>query len=381
MRMVQVRVSRLFLYLIPLSAIFLVGIGAHLGSEVIYSAAQQSDLSFEAPSVYSQTTDASTSSSAVTETADRSLELLNNETTTDSRPLRFLWGIMSHNLDPVEIERRQAIRETYLSYYKNSSDPDERYRICSLNDLLQGRLPHPEKCRMAYIFVLGGGNPNGPTMLLSFNESYPLTVPSPPNTTEDDLVFLNIQENGRYGKSPTWFKYATTILQQNGWRNDFDYIFKTDTDNLLFPEKFFHYIDSDMEPKLVKHPTRVYGGRPKNKKACGWPKHDHCAQMVGPIFNGGGCYYLSIDLAEFVADETTFDHLAVKLPHEDMTTGNFVFSHPLPIETIKEPPNYYRRHPIKDIEEYRTFWETFNRKEEERRKRKKRNDTTKKKEQ
>jgi hypothetical protein len=291
---------------------------------------------------------------------------------------------MSQNLEPSEPKKRQLMRETYLNYFKNQqrqqqqhsseySDDDQRHWICSLNDMIQRRLQYPEKCRLAYTFVLGG-NPNGPTMLLTFNDSYPLTVAVDPRTTKDknnssektnenDLVYLNIQENGKFGKSPTWFKYATTLLRDYNWTSDFDYVFKTDSDNLLFPSTFFHFVDT----KLKKHPTRVYGGRPITPKQCGWPKHDHCGQMVGPIFNGGGCYFLSVDLAEFISNASAFDHEAVKLPHEDMTTGNFVHSHPLKIHRISEKGHKpsYRDHPIKDYEAYEARWNNFLRKEQE----------------
>lgn len=264
-------------------------------------------------------------------------------------PIKVLWGIMSHNLDPDQATQRQLRRDTYLSYYKDhhSGTPREHW-ICSIDDLIHGKLQHPDLCRLAYAFVLGG-NPNGPQMLLSYNDSYPLTVDIPGN--ESDLIYLNIQENGRYGKSPTWFNYASSI--NNG---DFAYIFKTDIDNLLFPSQFF---DSFVDSKLPKTPVRVYGGTPKNKKGCGGDKHDHCRQLVGPIFNGGGCYFLSADLAQFISNSNSFDHYAVKLPHEDMTTGNFVFRHPLKIKTISDRQFKYRKHPIKDPVAYQQEWDKY----------------------
>jgi hypothetical protein len=177
---------------------------------------------------------------------------------------------------------------------------------------------------------------------------------------KDDLVYLNIQENGDFGKSPTWFKYATTLLrgeEHKNWTSGFDYVFKTDSDNLLFPSKFFRFVDKQL---TKRPPIRVYGGRPLTPKKCG-----HCGQMVGPIFNGGGCYFLSADLAEFVSNASAFDHEAVMVPYEDVATGNFVYSHPLKIRRIAEHFGY-RQHPIKDFKKFEKTWKKFLRIEDER---------------
>ena len=116
----------------------------------------------------------------------------------------FLWGICSMESDS-ERERREVIRETYLSFYK---DEDRHlHRICSLNDLLQGTVAF-EDCQVAYAFFVGA-NPSGPSELLFPNESYPILAA--PNRTlmeqdEHDIVYLNIRENMEDGKSPTWLK-------------------------------------------------------------------------------------------------------------------------------------------------------------------------------
>jgi hypothetical protein len=82
---------------------------------------------------------------------------------------------------------------------------------------------------------VGRDNPNGPTELelVAFNDSYPLTV----NNTKKkgkDVVNLNIREHMEEGKSQTWFKYVTTVLDHHY----FDYIGKTDTDTLVYPSSF-----------------------------------------------------------------------------------------------------------------------------------------------
>lgn len=213
---------------------------------------------------------------------------------------RAFFGIMTYDSKD-EQKRRDLIRKTYLNYFVDHINRtlvgDEEYNekkhwICSLQDLDTGRLEHPEKCRLAYAFVMGA-NPNGTTMLLNFNESYPLSLP-PPSLNESkisqkdvlDSVFLNIQENGKFGKSPTWFRYATDVVERHGWRNSWDYIFKSDTDNLIYTPNFFRFMDT----LPLKHAVRVFGGRPLDYKGCGGDFHDHCKQMVGPVFMAGGNY-------------------------------------------------------------------------------------------
>jgi hypothetical protein len=135
---------------------------------------------------------------------------------------------------------------------------------------------------------------------------------------------------------------------------DWDYIFKSDTDNLIYTPNFFRFMDRLPQKRAV----RVFGGRPLDYEGCGGDSHDHCKQMVGPVFMAGGCYFLSLDLAKFISDETTFNHTAVKLPHEDMTTGNFVFSHPKNIKMVKEPRSkgVIRTHPVKTDRKFNSRW-------------------------
>lgn len=448
------------------------------------------------------------------------------------RPYRIVWGIMSHNLNSEEMERRKMIRNTYLNFYQqqqqkrqeqgkryvcpsiasyaNNNDnnnihnnttveienrnkneqvnDDCIYWICKWNDIIHNRLVHPDKCRLAYTFIIGGGNPNGPTQLLQFNDSYPLTLDKPflvsgqnlssssnhinhdhPDNTihekeiDDDIVYLNIQENGDYGKTPTWFLYVTTTLLQQLHNNnnkkknvdddhdtllqnkkdiEFDFIFKTDTDNVLFPNRLFQFFETTVRQQIfdvssskkknannnqnlnlnqnkdLRHqqeeqqqvvaeqfsiPTLVYGGRPLDKRKCGWPKHDHCNYLIGPIFNGGGCYFVSTELAEYISNtfvststddhvgdggaETTMTTTTTKkktstalnvrqMPHEDMLTSNFIFSYPHPeqIITIAEPSKSsslsYRKHPVKGIHEYQRIWDKYVREEQKKQKEK-----------
>ena len=325
--------------------------------------------------------------------------------------VRVIYGIVSHDLDVNEIRRRNLIRRTFLKYfhdypvskvmkdlnitttknttvsnsggeggsdYNDIEDDDEeekKYWICSLNDLDQGKLEYPEKCRFAYAFIIGGrgntGEENIPTMLLDFNESYPISLPPPPKATKSDrqdCVYLNIIENGKFGKSPTWFRYVVDVLDRHPEWNDehgnsFEYIWKSDTDNLLYTPEFFRYIDRKLPRKKNSTDDKVlvYGGRPLDYEGCGGDTHDHCSQLVGPNFMAGGGYFLSIDLARFVTNSSAFDHYAVKLPHEDMTTGNFVYSYPnatseIKLVTEQRHKGVIRKHPVKGNKKWKKWW-------------------------
>lgn len=286
----------------------------------------------------------------------------------NKRKTRMIYGIMTYDSES-ERQRRGLIRKTFLSYFQNldilMNVTEEEYSkkkdwICSLNDLDHGRLEHPDNCRMAYTFVQGA-NPNGTNMLLTFNETYPLSLPPPKAGTEEeekdlsDMIFLNIKENGKFGKTPTWFRYAIDVLERHGWIEDWDYIFKSDTDNLLYTPNFFRYVDRKLPRRKAQ---LVYGGLPLDYKKCGGDKHDDCKDMKGPYFMQGGCYFLSTELTRFIVNETAFDHQAVKLPHEDMTTGNFVYSHPGKIKVMGIPRKgeTIRNHPLKKEKQFQFRW-------------------------
>jgi hypothetical protein len=253
---------------------------------------------------------------------------------------RILMGIFTMD-NEIEKARRAAVRSTYLSYYKDSHNM--RYRICSLQDLLRGSLPNDGiDCQMAYAFVMGS-NPNGPTNLVNTTSTVPLTVNDIPEALreETDIVHLNVRENMEDGKTPSWFRFATTVVDEQFY---FDYIGKTDTDTLIFPK---HFLDVSFA-KYPRFPdnVRVFGGEERLKYEWG-------PRMVGPLYMGGHLYLMSIDLARFV---TTTDLRSVDYGIEDMSMGNFVHSHPLPIHRIPIVGRKAYRHPLKDVDEYLQEW-------------------------
>ncbi len=291
-------------------------------------------------------------------------------------PPRFLLGIMSHELPQKgnkESDRRQMIRKTYLSYYKDHGSPQELHRICGLHEIVNGQII-ADDCQIAYTFVIG--------------QSIDLPVPSrteflnATNTVEMirphkslDVLSLDIAENGKLGKSPTWFRYANLLLQENDL--PFDYVIKTDSDTLLMPARFLRWMDQQ-EEKVHYQRTHIYGGMPLDKAACGWPSHDHCDYMSAPYFHGGGFYFVSLDVSKYIVSDQC-PRSKLFLPHEDVTMGNYVHSMTettgKPIIGFKNPDGYQDtwRHPVKDPKRILSLWTSYINKKKKRMEAKKNN--------
>lgn len=259
---------------------------------------------------------------------------------------RMLLGIFTMKDDAQEMERRQAIRETYLNYYRSKENGTLACnRICSLQELISLDSPNHSallrECQLAYTFV-SGDNPQGPTELVDFNESMPLTLPSTGN--ENDIVSLNIRENMKEGKSQTFFKFATTVVDEYVY---FDYIGKTDTDTLVFPEELLDQHINNLP--LFPNNVRVYGGSPRGKIQI-----DH---IKGPAYNIGAFYWMSVDLARYITSPDC-DRQKLKVFSEDKSVGNFVHSHKKPIRRVKLKMLRCRafEHPIKNVDEFRSRW-------------------------
>ncbi|KAL3944912.1 MAG: hypothetical protein SGBAC_001003 [Bacillariaceae sp.] len=265
----------------------------------------------------------------------------NHEGKGEKRRPTMLMGIFTMD-STNDAKRREMIRKTWISFYGTTIAAN---RICSLQELIE----NSNSCQLAYTFVLGGNN-GGPTELLDHNSSYPMNIPcrlqygSEQDTS--DTVCLNIQENMEEGKSQTWFKYATTVLQDHGY---FDYIGKMDSDTLLYPGIFFKQVLQ----KIPKYPNnaRVYGGDYRFKPP----------NMVGPVYMGGHFYFVSSDLAEYLVSSEC-PRSAVDKRIEDVSIGNFVHSHPLPIRRIRLFANEFE-HPVKRADRYRTLWRKYDAKQ------------------
>jgi hypothetical protein len=241
----------------------------------------------------------------------------------DNRPT-FLWGIPTMMNDTTQ---RQLLRETYLSYY-NTVQKNQENRICSLADL-QKKRSKVEQCQIVYVFVVGG-NPKGPTELVAPNASFPITM-KPPSTSikEDDVVFLNIRENLEDGKSQTLFKYGLMIADEYG----LDYVVKVDSDTLVFIPNFLEYAKETIPSKPA---VPIYGGIPLFNNSCDpnvTDTHSCPLPLLGPHYMSGELYFMSRDVARFITSSNV-DRAKLAIRHEDVDIGNYVFSHPLSIQSI-----------------------------------------------
>lgn len=146
-----------------------------------------------------------------------------------------------------------------LRFFKDTENRNST-RICSFNDILAQKINITD-CQIAYVFVVGGRE-SGPTQLLTPSDENPMSIPLSQKLTEEpDVVALNIQENMNEGKTPTFYKYASTITDylQNATGSSFDYIVKMDTDTMLFPPKFLEFASEHFPLGRSDH---VYAGKP-----------------------------------------------------------------------------------------------------------------------
>jgi hypothetical protein len=237
------------------------------------------------------------------------------------------------------MEQRQLLRETYLSFYQDTDD-DEPHRICKLADLQTHKVSLHTDCQLAYVFFVGG-NPQGPTELVQPNETSPMVMTDNPSNhhhqeEEDDVIYLNIRENLEDGKSQTWFKYASMVVQEQGFA--FDYIAKVDSDTLLFTPAFLRFAQANLP--VAPNNVRVYGGCPNFKNACvknesfDTDAHPCPLPLVGGSYMRGSLYWMSPDLAEFItSSQLNRTHLQIR--HEDVDIGNFVFTHPKHVSIVR----------------------------------------------
>lgn len=233
--------------------------------------------------------------------------------------IKFFWGIMS-TLSGEDKIRRSVIRQTYLSYYKQSKTTNTPHRICSLTAYRSNTIPRDE-CEMIYAFVVGGAKDATKDLVDEAPDRRPLEL-KPPSDEEDDLVYLNIHENAFEGKMQSYFKWVTALVADN--TISVDYIAKVDSDTILFPHRWFSFTESFLLP--APYNRHIYGGIPSDRLDCGGLRKWHCREMVGPNYMSGELYFLSTDMAEFIVS----DRLGVAKRKsneyftEDLTIGNFV---------------------------------------------------------
>ncbi|KAL3943258.1 MAG: hypothetical protein SGBAC_002667 [Bacillariaceae sp.] len=326
---------------------------------------------------------------------------------------RFLLGIMSHDQYIQEKERRATIRSTYLSFFSKYEGGTPN-RICALLDLVLEATRGNDnllwnQCQLAYTFVVGGATTVdnntswNHTELLEPKVSSELLTRTP--HAESDVISLNIQENGKFGKSPTWFRYVSLLLNElneehdqhqdgnnnnnnNNYTNNkflqFDYVIKSDSDTLIIPKRFFRWVeeqeqekiltklasvaDSGTNSRLERH--AIYGGSAFDKEMCGFPSHEHCALLQTPVYMGGALYFVSTDLADYISSSQC-PRTKLFIPHEDMTMGNYVHSYenytlqhdttPRKVVHMSHPEAYLSTwiHPVKNPKRMKGMWRKY----------------------
>jgi hypothetical protein len=236
-----------------------------------------------------------------------------------------------------EVERRQAQRDTFLSYYAKHGK-EQPNKICSLMDL-QRSLVSSNECDLAYVFVMGSCSNETTCAKNLVGKDGATTIERDP-LEGDDGIFLNIEENMNEGKSESWFKHASTLADKMG----FDYIAKTDTDTVVHPLGFFRFVNSKLQPS----PGLVYGGLVSTYRKQYAHLDDQQRGTNGTIvesylqatggkdagikFFQGQFYMLSLDLARYI---TTSDYRKnhvraghIRIPNEDVEIGRLVWNLP-----------------------------------------------------
>lgn len=281
------------------------------------------------------------------------------------RKPRFLFGIFS-TLRHDDYIRRDIIRRTYLS-----SDPR---RICTIK-----QLPEKPQCQIVYTFVVGANETGAMDLVDSPPSSLVVDLKLNPLwdqfgdeiPQEEDVTYLNLQENMEYGKSPSWFLYANTLIDDLS----VDFIAKVDSDTLVFPNRFLDEFAIFLPMKNHSNPVvnntihntslpvhselRVYGGVPNDAIGCGGLRRPHCAQMSGKTYMQGQLHFLSADLSRYVTSIPRELRRKLFVPIEDLCTAKYVHSHPKPVlEAVVSPQQHLWEHGkhIKDPISYEQRW-------------------------
>jgi hypothetical protein len=295
---------------------------------------------------------------------DRALKFTKNRT-----KARYLVGFFSYGILDNENSNTIATREQHRRYFEMIADP----RICPLYWFLDDEdapnaktISTPKNdtslCQFIYTFVAGFDNATLPTELLPSDrdnmtsmdnrDAYYEHIRSHPQ--DSDVTILNIQENMNEGKSQTWFKYASRIMD----RYDFDYAIKADTDTYILSDLFFDFADK----YLPMGGQRIYAGKLRDKAFWGGSRfakdapslvhHMRSRDMV-QIYMIGPFYILSKDLAKWVSSKSFFrEKWYEKI--EDHDVGMRVFDFPEPIHAIWiQTSQLLWVHPVKT----RVVWE------------------------
>jgi Galactosyltransferase len=215
-------------------------------------------------------------------------------------PNKFLLGIFCTYNDSAKMN---LIRDTMLG----SQLPETtRNAVCALQDYL---LAHrPRRCTLIYTFVIGR-NYSASTKLEMTGLPF-LDTSSHAEFDSADIINLNIKENMNYGKSPSWFYFASTLLE-----NDLNYVGKSDIDTFISIPQLINFIQNDLPISTIEKKNCVYGGVLMDFISCG--ASENCIPIQRRFYMSGQFYFLSSD----IVNELRLWRYEVESKSEDLDIG------------------------------------------------------------
>lgn len=276
-------------------------------------------------------------------TAPRMIHLtpsaINNRTTTTTiiegnkpPPTRFLLGIFCTQKDK---ELRQLIRSTMLGPELPEST---KSRLCSLQEYL-GSEKDTFECQLIYTFVIGG-NESGKMFYKANETKLVMEENSKFLEEEPDLTLLNIREHMQLGKTPSYFHYASTLLNRG-----IDYVGKSDLDTLFSTPQLVDFINQELPPRYPD--PHIFGGYMMDYVACGGGGIA-CAPMMNKVYMSGQFYFCSHDIVAYLPSvrlNTTFK--GKEGGHEDLIFAIRVWGYNHPIKVLAMNTDYFWQHPLK----------------------------------
>ncbi|CAB9510910.1 expressed unknown protein [Seminavis robusta] len=264
---------------------------------------------------------------------------------------RFLFGIFTYDGGTKNYQQRMAIRNSYLSFYRNQApldNPAMKETICSLEELLNNpHLDDPYACQFVYTFVVGGGHPEQRPDICYWeecgHETKDFVVATPAFDVSEalskemsllnhtDFTFLSARENHEEGKTESWFTYAASLTRDRP-ELKLDYIGKMDDDTIVFVDRMLGRWQTRFNHELEQ--PLVAGGWLIPRDLCsssnsGWEGVCDNPKFYAPYMLPGGFNFASTKLAQqLYLIGTTLEHKKKMFfpGHEDMGFSNMVFS-------------------------------------------------------
>ena len=306
------------------------------------------------------------------------LELSTSEETANGsnaphlRHPRILMGIFSSD-NMFDGTHRTWHRRLFENIWKDE-------RVCTLSQFRNDNTTQ-QKCELIYTFVSGSNtDPNAPTERLEDTDTKDTPIelisgyknPLKDDINWPDVTHLNIRENMNEGKSQTWFYFASKLADQFSHSSTpIDYAMKFDSDSILRLHDFLEFAHTRLPP--APYNNNIFGGALRDKGP--WyhdnSKLSHPASELSRyeshwgreydgvhIYLAGQCYFMSMNLAKFVASEAPFSRVRVAKGgyiegHEDHDIAAMVYHSPLPINliTIGKTQRFWE-HPVKGAPRY-----------------------------